>query len=882
MKRFRHPTTAGLIFFAVIFSVAFSVTTTMGQQNDTAGTGEHKIRERGTGAVAGAIPRLAKDYPTHPVPFSRVTLHDSFWAPRQQVNSEKSIPYAFEQCEKTGRVENFLLAADQLHPQTSPRVSPDYQYTVPVFNDTDIYKGIEAASFDMVAHPNPEMSNYLDRLIEIVGDAQESDGYLYTAITCEQDFPDLHIWAHGGKWKNLTMSHELYNAGHLFESAAAHYAATGKRNFLDIATRLADMLVQTFGPDRETQIQDVPGHEVIEMGLVKLYRVTGNEDYLRLAKFFVDMRGRADLRHSRNENPQLLYGEYAQDHRPLAEQDEAVGHAVRATYFYAGAADVAAITGDQATIDAIHRIWENVASKKLYLIGGLGGSAHGEAFAANYDLPNFSGYSETCAQIGGSQWHHRMFLLDDDAKYYDVLERTIYNGLISGVSLSGDEFFYPNQQASRGGYRRSPWFGCACCPQNLMRFIASLSGYIYSVKDDTLYVGLYMASEGTVEVAGRTVGLRIDGDYPWNGDVTVTIDSEDADTKNTDTKNDDTQNGDGEWTLALRIPGWAMNRPVPSDLYTYADPTSEFPTITVNGDTVRHGKMMDRGFARIRRAWRPGDVVQIHFPMPVHHVVSHTAVPENTGRIALERGPIVYCFEGCDQQDHIFDAMLDPMTSVESRWDTELPGGFVTLHTVGKIALRDGETGELTFIDIPMTAVPYCVWGNRTDGPMQIWMGTDERTVEIPPKPTIASRSRITYSFRRNPGDAMLSELGMNDQRLPQSSGDDSIPRFHWWPHQGTTEWVQYEFAAPATVRSVSVYWFDDSPGGNCRLPESWTLSYCAADGEWKPVTGASGFIVERDRLCTVTFDPIETDALRIDARLAPGVSGGIHEWVVE
>ncbi|MDO4559142.1 MAG: glycoside hydrolase family 127 protein, partial [Planctomycetia bacterium] len=445
---------------------------------------------------------LMHDYPVRPVPFSDVTLTDTFWAPRQRANREKSIPYAFEQCEKTGRVENFLLAAERLRPTGpggSPRVSPEYRYTVPVFNDTDIYKGIEAASCDMAVHPDPEMDAYVDRLIAIVADAQESDGYLYTAITCGQDFPDLHGWAHGGKWKNLAMSHELYCAGHMFESAAAHHTATGKRNFLDVATRLADLLVKTFGPDRQTQIQDVPGHEVIEMGLVKLYRVTGKQEYL--AKFFVDMRGRADLRHSRNEDPGRMYGEYSQDHRPLTLQDEAVGHAVRATYYYAGAADVAALTGDQATLDAVHRIWENVVSKKLYLIGGLGGTPHGEAFAANYDLPNFSGYSETCAQIGGSFWHHRMFLLDDDAKYCDVLERTIYNGLISGVSLSGDQFFYPNQQASRGGYRRAPWFGCACCPQNLMRFVASLSGYIYAVKDDTLYVGLYIANEGTAEVA---------------------------------------------------------------------------------------------------------------------------------------------------------------------------------------------------------------------------------------------------------------------------------------------------------------------------------------------------------------------------------------------
>ena len=815
----------------------------------------------------------ATDYPTQPVAFPNVTLTDPFWAPRQQINREKSIPYAFEQCEKTGRVENFLLAADRLHPVAQgekPRVTPEYRFTVPVFNDTDIYKGVEAASYDLAIHPDAEMDAYLDRLIGIVAEAQEPDGYLYTAMTCGQDFPELHSWAHGGRWKNLAMSHELYCAGHLFESATAHYMATGKRNFLDVAIRVADLLVQTFGPDRQTQIQDVPGHEVIEMGLVKLYRVTGNQEYLKLAKFFVDMRGRAELRHSWNEDPGRLYGEYAQDHRPITEQEEAVGHAVRATYYYAGAADVAALTGDPAIVEAVCRIWENVVSKKLYLIGGLGGTPHGEAFAENYDLPNFSGYSETCAQIGGVFWYHRMFLLDDHAKYYDVLERTIYNGLISGVSLSGDQFFYPNQQASRGPYHRAPWFGCACCPQNLMRFVASLSGYIYAVKDDTLYVGLYIANEGTVEVAGNSVNVAMTGNYPWNGDLELTVDPSSSEPS--------------EWTLALRIPGWARNQPVPSDLYTYADPTEEKSVITVNGEPVDYEPLMAKGFARIRRKWTPGDRVAIHFPMPVHHVVSHPSIPENTGRVALERGPVVYCFEGCDSQNHLFDVVIDPKSAVSSTWEPELLGGVVTLRTPGRVVGRDETTGELTFTDREMTAVPYCACGNREDGPMQVWMGAevDENVIEIPAKPTIASRSSVTYSFRREGGEAQLSERGMNDQRLPMSSRDESTPRFHWWPHQGTAEWVQYDFAQRETVQSVQVYWFDDSPTGNCRLPLSWCVSYRTADGVWKPVTNASQYEIRADRLCTVTFDPVTTDALRLDVQLKPGVSGGIHEWIVE
>ena len=440
-------------------------------------------------------------YPISPVPFTSVKVTDSFWGQRLKASREVTIPLAFSKCEETGRYRNFQMAA---HP------SPDNKVTGYSFDDTDVYKTIEGASYLLQTYPDEKLKRYIDSVLVIVAAAQEPDGYLYTARTMNPDHP--HEWAGSERWEKVEeLSHEFYNLGHMIEGAIAHYQATGQRNFLDIAIRYADCVCREIGPN-EGQLVRVPGHQIAEMALAKLYVVTGDRKYLDEAKFFLDMRGRTERR-----------DEYSQAHKPVVEQDEAVGHAVRAAYMYSGMADVAALTGDTAYVAAIERIWDNVVGKKLYITGGIGATNNGEAFGANYELPNMSAYCETCAAIGNVYWNYRLFLMNGESKYYDVLERTLYNGVLSGISLDGGSFFYPNPLESMGQHQRSPWFGCACCPSNACRFIPSVPGYIYAVKGDSLYVNLFIADEAEVEVGGTRVGLRQTTSYPWQGDITLDV-----------------------------------------------------------------------------------------------------------------------------------------------------------------------------------------------------------------------------------------------------------------------------------------------------------------------------------------------------------------------
>lgn len=804
-------------------------------------------------------PIIGSGYAVEPVSFRDVRLTDSFWAPRQEINRTKSISYAFDQCEKTGRVSNFWLAAN-----TAPKGT---KYVTPQFNDTDIYKGIEAASFALATHPDPEMSRYLDRLICIIGAAQEADGYLYTLISQTRDFSQPDPTSEGKRWHELIWSHELYNAGHMYEAAAAHYWATGQTNFLEIAKKNADLVCKTFGPN-EGQVVDVPGHEVIELGLVKLYRATGDKKYLDQAKFFVEMRGRADLRRSLAKDPKTMYGAYAQDATPLTEENEAVGHAVRAMYLYEGAADVAALTGDRAISDAITRIWNNVVSKKIYITGGLGGTPRGEAFAENYVLSNSNGYSETCAQIGGCGWHQRMFLLDQDARYYDVLEQTLYNSLISGISLSGDRFFYPNQLASRGGNNRSPWFGCACCPQNLMRFIASLGGYVYAAGGNDLYVGLYIANKAKATVGGKNVELEMTGNYPWSGDVELAVNPID---------------GGAKFCLNLRVPGWLGKTPFASDLYEYVDGKTFQPTITVNGEPVDTAPV--KGFVKIDRVWKPGDKVAIHFPLQPRWVKAHPNVQACEGRAALTYGPIVLTFESCDNDGHIFDVFADPEAPVTvSPYDPDFLGGVITLKTKGFLPqYKDATLADCR--EIELTAVPYCVWNNRGDGQMQVWTPISASQTERPAAPTIANTSKISASFDRGASNSMV--LGsVADGLYPgdaKNENAESYQNFDFWPHLNTKEWIQYDFAKTEQIHKIGVCWFDDAKRGrDCTVPASWKILVQTETGEWVEPANVSGFPTDSEKLVFVTFDPIRAKAIRLEIQSKPKYSSGLFEWTVE
>lgn len=783
------------------------------------------------------------NYPIQPVPFTNVRVDDSFWSPRLETNRTTTVWYDFDKCEETGRIKNFEVAGGLAQGG----------FEGIFFNDSDVVKVIEGAAYSLAVRPDPKLERYLDDLIAKIAAAQEDDGYLYTARTIGD--PNYDYPGREARWSHLASGHELYNVGHMYEAAVAHWQATGKRSFLDVAIKNADLVCKVFGNGPGQRI-DVPGHQEIEIGLVRLYHATGDQKYLDQAKFFIDMRGRKDKR--------KLYGEYAQDHKPVIEQDEAVGHAVRGGYLYAGVADVAALTGDQEYIDAIDRIWDNIVSKKMHLTGGIGATRHGEAFGGNYELPNESAYLETCAAISNAMFNHRMFLLHGDSKYIDVLERVIYNGFLSGVSFSGDRFFYPNPLACNGRTKfnqgtigRAPWFGCSCCPVNVVRFIPSIPGYVYAVRDQSLYVNLYVGGETTVGLGERSVTLKQQTRYPWDGAVRITVDPQTT----------------GPFALHLRIPGWATNRPVPSDLYRYLESDVRPYVLRVNGEAIQ-GKT-ERGYAVLNRSWKSGDVIELDFEMPVRRVLAHDNVTADRGRVALERGPIVYCLEATDNGGAVADLVLPDDAEVRSDFRDDLLGGVTVLTGSAGRAVRRDE-GSVDLEPTTFTAIPYYAWAHREIGEMEVWLARDASAAQVKPPPTLASSARASASHCWD----LDTVEAIHDQIEPHNSIDHDVPRLTWWDHRGGTEWIQYDFADAVSVSEVAIYWFDDTGRGQCRTPKSWRLLYRVAD-QWKPVTTTSDFGVEKDQFNQVRFTPVTTDALRLEVQLADGFSGGVLEWTV-
>jgi len=633
------------------------------------------------------IPPSAKDYPIQPVAFNRVKLNDHFWLPRIRLNHKLTIPYAFRQSEETGRIKNFEIAAGW---------EKGSFCSIYPFDDSDVYKIIEGASYSLQIFPDSALEAYVDELIRKIGSAQEPDGYLYTNRTIMGD--SAHPWAGKKRWVNVhKQSHELYNLGHMYEAGVAYYLATGKTSFLDICTKSADLLVKDFGWGK---IEDYPGHQEIEIGLVKLYRITGKKAYLDLAKFFLDVRG---------PNGE----EYNQAHKKVVDQTEAVGHAVRANYMYSGMADVAALTGDKAYLNAIGKIWENVVSKKLYITGGVGSNGAGEAYGDNYYLPNMTAYCETCAAVANVFWNYRMFLLHGESKYIDVLERTLYNGLLSGLGLSGDRFFYQNPLESRGQHARSAWFGCACCPSNLTRFLPSIPGYVYAVKDRDLFVNLFITSETKISIRDQKIGIRQETGYPWKGTVKLVVDPEKPETFN----------------LKIRIPGWSGKQVVPSDLYQFIDPADGMVTIKIN-DKKRTFSEQD-GYALIHRRWHKGDRVEMTLPMNPRRIRANEQVEADRGRVAVEKGPLVYCLEWPDQPDSlVLNTMLADDPGFTYRFKPGLLNGVGTL-TMNGYLMKTGASGAIEKVPETLTAIPYYAWANRGKGEMTVW-------IPVRPRNTIA------------------------------------------------------------------------------------------------------------------------------------------------
>ncbi|MBP6610565.1 MAG: glycoside hydrolase family 127 protein [Paludibacter sp.] len=790
--------------------------------------------------IFGQKKELRTGYPISPVPFTAVKVTDSFWGQRIKASREVTIPLAFSKCEETGRYENFVKAA---------KPSDAYKVEGFSFDDTDVYKTIEGASYSMQTFPNKKLDKYIDSVLAIVAKAQEPDGYLYTARTMNPTHP--HAWAGNKRWvKEEDLSHELYNLGHMVEGAIAHYQATGKRNFLNIALKYADCALREVG-DKPGQILVVPGHQIAEMALAKLYVLTNQKKYLDFAKLLLDKRGYTERKDA-----------YSQAHKPVICQTEAEGHAVRAAYMYTGMADVAALTGDTSYMKAIDKIWDNIVTKKLYITGGIGATSHGEAFGKNYELPNMSAYCETCAAIGNVYLNYRLFLLHGHAKYFDVLERTLYNGLLSGVSLDGGSFFYPNPLESMGQHQRQPWFGCACCPSNIARFIPSVPGYVYAVHQSDVYVNLFLSNTAVLNVQGKKLTLTQTTRYPWSGTVKINV-------KPT-TKQ--------AFTLKIRIPGWVTGEVIPGDLYYYSDTKKLNYTIKVNGEKVKgenENSQLENGYATINRNWKADDVVEVQFDMTPRTVKAHANVADNQGKMAIERGPVVYCAEWPDNDFNVLSVILNtkPKFTVDEK--PNLLYGINTIKTDAQV-LNYSSDGKIQTKDVSLTLIPYYAWAHRGAGDMAVWLPNELRATRPVMPPSIASESKIKASVFEK------SIHAINDRMLPHDEHDRSIPHYNWWPKKGTTEWISYEFSEVRTINSSSVYWYDDAPWGGCRVPKSWRMFYADANGEWKPVQTNSMYGTEKAKANFISFNPITTNSVRIEVELPDDNAAGIFEWEIE
>ncbi|NJK86774.1 MAG: glycoside hydrolase family 127 protein [Bacteroidales bacterium] len=621
------------------------------------------------------------NYPITAVGIRNVVIDDSFWLPKIRIIQDSTIQYAFAKCQNEGRMENFLIAGGKKQGKTHGKMP---------FDDTDLYKIIEGASYSLISSPNPILDQYLDSIISIIKTGQEPDGYITTWFTIDPlNPPASWVKPSHKRWENEVSSHELYNSGHLFEAASAHYLATGKRNFLDIALKNADLLVENFGPGK---LACPPGHQIVETGLIKLYSISNNLKYLELARFFLDIRGDS-LTHP-------LYGEYSQDHLPVIRQDEVVGHAVRGIYMYAGMTDIAAIYHETNYLEAIYKLWDNMVNKKMYITGGLGSRHEGEAFGEDYELPNLTAYGETCAAIGSVYWNQRLHQLTGDSKYYDIIERTLYNGLISGISLSGKEFFYPNPLESDGIYSfnhgtctRQSWFDCSCCPTNLIRFLPFVPELIYSMNKDSVYVNLYISNNAHFTLNDNEIEIIQQTNYPLNGEVQITMNPKKK----------------SAFTLKLRLPGWAGNKPVPGDLYTYMDDYSGKITLKINGK--EENLIVNKGYIEISRTWIKGDKVELTLPMAIRKVITNTKVQDNLNKVAFEYGPIVYCGEEIDN-NQLSEATITQDAALE------LERKAVLNEHVNLIKIKS--------MNKELTLIPYYLWSNRGTGKMKVWFPLNE------------------------------------------------------------------------------------------------------------------------------------------------------------
>lgn len=625
-------------------------------------------------------------YPIQEVPFNKVQVQSPFWAPRLTLNREVTIPHNIKQCEATGRIRNFFKAAHLLE---GPHEGLPW-------DDSDVYKVMEGAFYSLAVYPDAKLESDLSGLMDAIVAAQEPDGYLYTPRTIDPQH--LHEYCGSTRWSRA-YSHETYCAGHFYEAAIAYYQATGKRNLLDVAVKNANLLCQVFGPGKGF----FSTHPEIELALVKLYQCTGEQKYLDLAYYFLD-------------NNRYYFGAgWDCDKLETERQYEPSHHAVAATYSYCGMTDIAALTGDVEYRRILDLVWKNEVSKKIYLTGGVG--SKGEDFGDNYELPSSSKEAqnqtqptiETCGAIANALWNIRLFHLYGDAQYLDVLERILYNGFLAGVSLDGRSFFYSNPLSNdgvtpfQGNLERQGWWGCACCPTNVVRFFPQIPGMIYAQRDAAVYVNLFIGSQTSLEINKQKIQITQETDYPWSGHIKIKLEPDNP----------------VPFTLNIRIPGWARNQPLPGDLYRYLDNSPEEATLKLNTGPVP--LKLDKGFAVIERQWQKGDVIELDLPMPVRRVACHEKVVNNAGKVALERGPVVYCAEWVDNGGKVFNLILPDEAPLTSQYRQDLLNG-ITVITGKALALAPNDQGQPVPQPQDFVAIPYYAWSNRGLGEMTVWL----------------------------------------------------------------------------------------------------------------------------------------------------------------
>lgn len=715
------------------------------------------------------------DYTYKEVPFTDVHFTDNFWLPRIETIRNVTVPFAFRKCEETHRIDNFAVAAG----------IKEGKFNSPYpFDDSDVYKIMEGASYLLAVKEDNGLDAYMDSLISLIGAAQEPDGYLYTTRTIGGS--SIHPWAGKKRWENeRDNSHELYNVGHMYEAAVAHYQATGKRDFLDIAIKSADLLCNTFGPE-EGKLTVAPGHQEVEIGLVKLYRATGDRRYLDLSKFFLDARGKYD-KYDRNSKDQFRSGAYWQDHKAVIDQDEAVGHAVRAAYMYSAMTDVAALRNEQTYRVAVDNLWDNVTGKKMYITGGIGSTRHGEAFGKNYELPNSTAYCETCASIANCMWNLRMFMLHGDAKYIDVLERSLYNAVLSGISLDGKEFFYPNVlSCDENGAERSEWFNCSCCPSNLSRFIPSIPGYVYATSDAGVYVNLYGANQAGITLGnGKRIDMSQKTSYPWEGNIELTV----------------TPESKQEFSIMLRIPGWVDNRPVPSDLYTYMNADEKKIVIKINGEV--QNAPIEKGYAVLARKWEPGDVIQLTLPMEVHKNKANDKVEADINHLSVERGPIVYCAEFADNNGAVLNYVLKSGDEFAVSPAPTLFDGVNLLKGHVDRVVADKNYEVIKSVKDSLTLIPYYARSHRGNGEMTVWFPSDDNIL----KKQLVERGRITDKV-------IIGKKSSEDEhQMKGVSTNTGGP--NTWRDASNGGWFSYTVAVNPDKQMELVLTYSSTDGGN-------------------------------------------------------------------